>query len=233
MRLVRGSGSEDKGACWMSAIHWYTRNGKNWTDQPKCVSPVIRPICIQLNDLLDDGERERMIGPHLFAPVGTNTGQADDTKRSFHILDTLARKITPFWFRYSKKPNLIAMCNELESLAPIVNKTTADIALPVMKRASASAAAYSDAYAYANAYADADAYANASAYAYAHANANAYANAYAYAYASDSDDAHAYAKKINCQQTLDLILELCVIGSADKSCAVRTQKELLCYLDKK
>ena len=82
MRLVKGKGSPDTGACWMSAIHYYTRTDQTWSDHPACVSPVIGMLAMALNDLCEDGERETLIGPHLFAPVGTNTGLADDLIRT-------------------------------------------------------------------------------------------------------------------------------------------------------
>lgn len=70
MRLTKGSGSPATGGCWMVAVQRYTEN-EGWHDHPECVCPVIRGLCIEMNDRLPDGDRERIIGPHLFAPVGT------------------------------------------------------------------------------------------------------------------------------------------------------------------
>jgi hypothetical protein len=56
----------------MAAIDYYTRGDLNWNDHPKCVDPMIRRLAIYLNDWCDNGEREDLIGPHLFTPVGTN-----------------------------------------------------------------------------------------------------------------------------------------------------------------
>jgi len=75
MKLVKGKGSPGEGGCWMVAAATYADEG--WTDHPKCVDETIRPLCITLNDWCDDGEREDLIGPHLFAPVGT----ADESLR--------------------------------------------------------------------------------------------------------------------------------------------------------
>ena len=70
MKLVKGSGSPDKGACWMSAISWYA--GENWNDMPDCVCPIIWHVCVCANDLMrSDEEREREIGPVIFDVVGT------------------------------------------------------------------------------------------------------------------------------------------------------------------
>lgn len=98
MKLVKGVGSLAEGACWMSAIHYYTSFGKKdfkWTDKDDCVSLVIRELCIWLNDYLNDGEREAIIGPHLFAPLGTNTSQQDDEKRALLCADRACRVFAP------------------------------------------------------------------------------------------------------------------------------------------
>ncbi len=78
-RLIRGPGAPGKGACWMSAIAFLSGQDK-WTDDAKCVCPTIQPLAILLNDRCDDEERERLIGPHLFAPYGTAQG-ADIAKK--------------------------------------------------------------------------------------------------------------------------------------------------------
>lgn len=94
MRLVRGEGSEGEGACWMSALHFYTRKDSSWTDYAPwaCVSPIVRLLCINLNDLCDDGEREALIGPHLFTPLGTAGSVEDEGKRS-----ELVRRFNEAW----------------------------------------------------------------------------------------------------------------------------------------
>ena len=71
MKLVQGSGSVEDGACWMSALAWYAGQEK-WTDNAECVDPMIRHLCIAVNDrLYSDEDRERVIGPIIFAPMGT------------------------------------------------------------------------------------------------------------------------------------------------------------------
>lgn len=85
IRLCYGEGSRKEAkACWMSAVHYYTSK-RGWSDQPKCVSPVIAELCVELNDSLSsDKARGRIIGPHLFAPVGTKTNYEDE-KRRFNL----------------------------------------------------------------------------------------------------------------------------------------------------
>jgi hypothetical protein len=71
MKLVKGKGSKETGACWMSVIAWYEGNS-NWTDAPDCVCPIIRELAIWVNDQIDsDEERERLISPIMFSVVGT------------------------------------------------------------------------------------------------------------------------------------------------------------------
>ena len=90
MKLVKGKGSESTGACWMAALHYYTRSDKSWSDHPDCVAPEIRALAIYLNDWCDDGEREELIGPHLFAPLGTNQPEHRSARLAL-IVDTARR----------------------------------------------------------------------------------------------------------------------------------------------
>jgi hypothetical protein len=69
MKLTKGKGSPETGGCWMTAAAYYAEN--HWTDHPACVCPIITNLCIRLNDWCEDGEREKLIGPHLLTPVGT------------------------------------------------------------------------------------------------------------------------------------------------------------------
>jgi len=93
MKLTKGPGSPGKGGCWMVAVQQYTEptmthkktiklldgtkmeavvfRDNAWHDHPECVHPVIREFCIWMNDNCPDEERESIIGPHLFDPVGT------------------------------------------------------------------------------------------------------------------------------------------------------------------
>lgn len=125
MKLVSGSGSEQTGACWMSALHWYTRRDRTWSDHPDCVSPVIRELCIRLNDMCIDGEREELIGKHLFASVGTNTGEADDQRRAYLCADRAIRVFAPIALRVV---GLESHALALEAVAPIVDVVSAEAA---------------------------------------------------------------------------------------------------------
>ena len=219
MRLVNGSGSEKTGACWMSALHWYTRKGKSWSDQPACVSPVIRDLCIKLNDTLPDGEREEVIGPHIFAPVGTNTGEADEEKRRALCADRALRVFAPYWLRKTKVPKLVEHAERLEAMEPLTTRGAAKKAVAILDKAHKDASASAYAYAYDYDY-DYD-YDPASAYAYAYASASAYASAYA---SMPSEDKEWFKREI-----IRLILDLCAVGRKDVE-ETKTRGEVLAML---
>lgn len=93
LKLVKGTGSPTTGACWMSALSYYA--GYEWSDHPECVDPVIRQLCITLNDALPDETREAVIGPHMMAPIGTNRGSAIAQQRQLACVDRLLRVWLP------------------------------------------------------------------------------------------------------------------------------------------
>ena len=94
VKLTDGVGSPEEGGCWMVAASYYETG--EWYDQPACVCPVIRLLCIPLNDWMEsDEERERIIGPHLFAPVGTAAGRAMEWRRFWRTLDWMVHDWLP------------------------------------------------------------------------------------------------------------------------------------------
>ena len=126
MKLVKGKGAPGVGACYMSAINYYVTNGETWSDQPECVSPVIRSLCIQLNDMCEsDEERERLIGPHLFDPVGTAGDEALDRRRAFKAADMVCQVWAPRALRAAGFPE---QAEKLEALKEVVDATTAKAA---------------------------------------------------------------------------------------------------------
>ena len=227
IKLVRGEGSRDSGACWMSAIAYRFNSGENWTDQPDCVCPTIRRMCISVNDQLpSDDSRSRVIGPYLFEPVGTATNDPQVIEaRRWHLVDAAVRRFAPAAMDFAKLPEWAAKLRALPRVTPL-NYREAQ-ALCREARASASAAAVAaSAAAYA---ADADAAADAAS---ADAAAAAVAAAYAAAYAADAAavavaDAYAAAReKFHAEVTVPVILELCAIGDKRPVEEVRCVREL-------
>ena len=69
--LRRGSGLRpSEGGCIMQVVDWI-HNG-TWTDSPRCVHLGLRTLAINVNDTVDDGERQRLLdlAPRL---IGTDT----------------------------------------------------------------------------------------------------------------------------------------------------------------
>jgi hypothetical protein len=78
------------------AMEWVSHlAGEPHSDAPGCVSPVLRAICIALNDGLEDGPRQRL-RPYLARTIGT-AGDGLDPARSWQALDWLIRSYTPTW----------------------------------------------------------------------------------------------------------------------------------------
>jgi len=140
MKLVAGQGGQGQGACWMSAIHWYTRADKpgfQWSDHPECVDPVIRSLCISLNDSLpDDKARGEIIGPHLFRPVGTLVSNELTIRRAFKCADVAIRKFAVGALRAAK---LNKEADKLEILPEVKDKATSEAASRAASAASRAA----------------------------------------------------------------------------------------------
>ncbi|MCI0354840.1 MAG: hypothetical protein L0099_07365 [Acidobacteria bacterium] len=87
----------------MSALHYYTRacDDQSWSDCPAYVPQTIRELAISLNVWCNNGERERLIGDHLFEPVGCDPSPASEMRRLEMIVETA---IT-WTLRTYKEPN--------------------------------------------------------------------------------------------------------------------------------
>ena len=85
--------SAQDGRC---AMEWVSHlAGEPHSDQPTCVSPVLRAMCIALNDGLDQEPRQRL-RPYLTRTIGT-AEDGLDTWRGWMAMDWLARTYTPAW----------------------------------------------------------------------------------------------------------------------------------------
>jgi hypothetical protein len=85
--------SPQDGRCAMEWVSYLA--GEPHSDQPTCVSPVLRAMCIALNDGMDHEPRQRL-RPYLTRTIGTaNDGL--DTWRGWLAMDWLARTYTPAW----------------------------------------------------------------------------------------------------------------------------------------
>jgi len=85
--------SPQDGRCAMEWVSYLA--GEPHSDQPVCVSPVLRATCIALNDGLEHEPRQRL-RPYLTRTIGTaNDGL--DTRRGWMAMDWLTRVYTPAW----------------------------------------------------------------------------------------------------------------------------------------
>jgi hypothetical protein len=83
--------------------------GEGHSDSPACVSPVLRALCISLNDGLPDGPRQRL-RPYLTRTIGT-AGDGLDERRAWLAMDWLIRTYTPRWL------SLVSLDDEAARLA--------------------------------------------------------------------------------------------------------------------
>lgn len=94
IKLTRGKGNRYVGGCWMVAVSLYETG--RWDDHPSCVCPIIRGLCILINDgLSSDKVRGEVIGHRLFDPIGTNGSTADMFTRKQMVIKAAREQINP------------------------------------------------------------------------------------------------------------------------------------------
>jgi hypothetical protein len=134
-------GPHDRPEDGMCAMEWAAYvAGEPHTDQPVCVSPVLRSFCISLNDAWDDDMRQRL-RPYLARCIGT-AGDGMDRERGFLALDWQIRTYLPAWFRLA---GLTEDADRVAALAPIVDLASAKAAAPLVRASCDKAAAAWDA----------------------------------------------------------------------------------------
>jgi hypothetical protein len=100
------------------AMEWVSHlAGEPHSDEPSCVSPVLRALCIALNDGLDDEPRQRL-RPYLARTIGT-ADDGLDTERAWMAMDWLIRVYTPAWLRLA---GLGQSADALSSLEQVVDE---------------------------------------------------------------------------------------------------------------
>src|SRR6201993_1144552 len=83
----------EDGRCAMEWVSYLA--GEQHSDQPACVSPVLRRYCIALNDRLPDDERQKL-RPYLARTIGTvGDGMDDERIRLCH--EFLLHNSLPFY----------------------------------------------------------------------------------------------------------------------------------------
>jgi hypothetical protein len=109
----------------MCAMEWVSYlAGEPHSDQPACVSPVLRAFCTTFNDTLDDEPRQRLRA-YLSRTVGT-AGDGLDEARSWVAMDWVIRTYAPRWLAAA---GLIGRAHQMASLSAILDTSHLDAAL--------------------------------------------------------------------------------------------------------
>jgi hypothetical protein len=88
-----------EGRCAMEWVSYLA--GEPHSDEPACVSPVLRAYCITLNDSLEDGPRQ-FLRPYLARTIGTASDRFDEA-RSWMAMDWLIRTYVPAWLELAEQ----------------------------------------------------------------------------------------------------------------------------------
>jgi hypothetical protein len=122
----------DEGRC---AMEWVSHlAGEPHSDAPRCVSPVLRALCISLNDGLADARRQRL-RPYLARTIGT-AGDGLDEARAWLAMDWLVRNYTSAWLSLA---GLDGPARELAELDPVAGERSLARALGPLDRARGEA----------------------------------------------------------------------------------------------
>ncbi len=124
----------EQGRCAMEWVSYLA--GEPHSDQPRCVSPVLRAFCTTLNDSLEDGPRQRL-RPYLARSIGTAEDGLDEA-RSWMALDWLVRTYAPTWLTAAR---LNEAARRLATLPPIRDGSDLQSALVALELARRNARA--------------------------------------------------------------------------------------------
>ena len=113
----------EDGRCAMEWVSYLA--GEAHSDEPECVSPVLRAMCIALNDGLDDEPRQRL-RPYLTRTIGT-AGDGLDVTRAWLAMDWLLRVYTPAWLHFA---GLHGPADRLGAAPPITDSDDLMAVLP-------------------------------------------------------------------------------------------------------
>lgn len=83
----------EDGRCAMEWVSYLA--GEPHSDQPQCVSPVLRRFCIALNDRLEDADRQKL-RPYLARTIGT-AGDGRDEERLRLCREFVVRHSLPYY----------------------------------------------------------------------------------------------------------------------------------------
>jgi hypothetical protein len=122
----------EEGRCAMEWVSYLA--GEAHSDDPTCVSPVLRAFCTTLNDSLDNDPRQRL-RPYLTRTIGTADDGLDES-RSWLALDWLIRTYTPTWLAAA---GLTEAATRIEALPTVSDVPSLHAALGQLEPARADA----------------------------------------------------------------------------------------------
>lgn len=99
------------------------------SNEPGCVSPVLRAFCTTLNNAMEDEPRQRLL-PYLERTIGTADDGLDET-RSWMALDWLIRVYAPTWLDAAGLPHSAA---RLTLLSPVLSMPDLKLAIVALAR---------------------------------------------------------------------------------------------------
>ncbi len=118
----------EDGRCAMEWVSFLA--GEPHSDDPACVSPVLRAYCTTLNDSLEDGPRQ-LLRPYLARTIGTSADGLDE-HRSWMAMDWLIRTYAPAWLSAAGLPG---PAQRLAELPPVLDGSALPGALAGLKDA--------------------------------------------------------------------------------------------------
>jgi hypothetical protein len=118
----------EEGRCAMEWVSFLA--GEPHSDDPACVSPVLRAYCTTLNDSLDDAPRQ-LLRPYLARTIGTSNDGLDE-RRSWMAMDWLIRTYAPAWLAAA---DLHEEARGLADLPPVLGATVLPCTLTALKDA--------------------------------------------------------------------------------------------------
>ena len=107
------------GRCAMEWVAYLA--GEPHSDEPICVSPLLRVFCVSFNDALPTDTRQRL-RPYLARTIGT-AGDGLDTRRARMAVDWLIRVYAPTWLSVAGLDGPAEGLRALPSVLTIENLT--------------------------------------------------------------------------------------------------------------
>jgi hypothetical protein len=131
-KIVLKAGAHDKrgfkSVCIVEAVAWFA--GRDHSDHPPCVSPVVAGFLRSWNDAMNDADRQ-MLKPLIPRVVNTVGTAGQELQRSYMALDWYCRVSAPAWLRCA---GLMAEAGAIEITVPIVDGATAAAAQDALTR---------------------------------------------------------------------------------------------------